>query len=167
MYLSGPKLVGLILGTLLVGGAGGAVGGTYLAEETEPAPRTTSFPKPSPSASINIKFSPAPGFANRPAQTIPAPSTVPLAVADQDNILRVARAYDDAQVFYESGNNNQYVVTKVSGNFALVAVNRPNESGLYQILKKSRNVWVVLYEGDQGPEGDIADRFGIPPNLLN
>jgi hypothetical protein len=149
----GAKLILSLLGSAIVGaGITTAIfvgTGNYhsLPEETATPMAVKPKPTPSPSATVSV-------LVNGGSAT----------AAEQDVILRVARAYAVAS---GSAENVELNVVKNDGTFARVTgPGSAAGTGMTMILKKASGYWLVVFEGQGSPTAETTTRFAIPAAIV-
>lgn len=151
--MAGAKLILSLLGSA-VAGAGITTAifvgtGNYHPLPEESATPTAVKPKPTPSPSATVSVLVSGGAAS---------------AAEQDVILRVARAYAVAAGSPESVELN---VVKNDGTFARVAgAGNASAPGATMVLKKANGYWLVVFDGQGLPSAEIVTRFAIPASIL-
>lgn len=94
-----------------------------------------------------------------------APGTEAVTKSDDDLIKEATGAYKHAQKF---GANTKLTFSGIQKNlpFAKVSVAVEGSGGYACWLKKSDNVWVVMFCGQQLPEQEDLDTWGMPAGIL-
>lgn len=84
---------------------------------------------------------------------------------DQDTVVNTTIAWITAQ----KGGDKEKVtvsVTKKELPFARVAV-AAEEGGYACVLKKSNDIWLIVFCGQDSPLQDELDRWGVPTSMLS
>lgn len=98
-------------------------------------------------------------------QTNPTPKTEPEPVVDDEaQIKHATKAYVHAQVGSESATLSVNL-TKRLDNFARVSVST-GEVGYACVLKKSDQIWLVIFCGQSSPVQDELNRWGVPLKIV-
>ena len=104
------------------------------------------------------KNTPGPNGTDTPSQPVQSPSSEELFIKN------TVAAYVHAQVGSEAAVLD-VKITKQSGNFARVSVST-GEAGYACVLKKSDNIWIIIFCGQARPLQNDLERWGVPANML-
>ncbi|MDQ3065113.1 MAG: hypothetical protein M3Q36_02480 [bacterium] len=84
----------------------------------------------------------------------------------KDEIATASKAYVLADEKVDQNANYSYSISKQTEEFARVSVGVPEGSGFYVILKNSFGVWTVVSSGQDTVPEAVADKYGIPADML-
>lgn len=93
----------------------------------------------------------------------------PAQPTDEQAVETAAQNFADT-IVKKAGSSETHSIgqIKVNGIFATALVSSKGTEGgggFGVILKKANGAWVVIHDGQNGPDKDTASRFGIPASL--